>query len=192
MMETRIIQIAERIKNLREIMGFSTIEMAEAVGCNENEYLSAENGEIDFSFTFIYKCADKFSVDMIELLTGENPHLSFYTIVRKGAGLPMKRRTGFNYFHLGAMLKDKLCEPFLVQAPYIEGVNNAEIALNTHDGQEFDFVIKGSLILNLDGHIETLNEGDSVLYDSSHEHGMIAANKEGCEFLAIILKTPEN
>ncbi|MDR1630535.1 MAG: XRE family transcriptional regulator [Oscillospiraceae bacterium] len=187
-MEPRIIQIAERIHSLRDIMGFSIAEMAEAVGVSVEEYESAERGETDFSFTFIYKCADKFGVDMVEILTGENPHLSFYTIVRSGKGLPMKRRSGFNYFHLGAMLKNKRCEPFLVTAPYSEAEQGGPIHLNTHEGQEFDYIVKGSLKVELDGHTEILNAGDSVLYDSSHPHGMIATGGADCEFLAIILK----
>lgn len=183
--------IAQRIRSLRDIMGFSAEEMAETVGCTPREYTAAENGETDFSFTFIYKCADKFGIDMVELLTGENPHLSFYTIVRNGKGLPMKRRSGFNYYHLGAMLKDKLCEPFLVTAPYSASEQDKPIILNTHEGQEFDYILKGSLKLELDGHSEILNAGDSVLYDSSHSHGMIAWGGSDCEFLAIILKNPD-
>lgn len=85
-MELKLTEVAERIRTLREIMGFTTQEMAETIGCTEAEYEAAENGETDFSFTFLFKCADKFGVDMIEILTGENPHLLFYSVVRKGEG----------------------------------------------------------------------------------------------------------
>lgn len=187
-MEIKIIEVAERIRSLRDILGFSVEEMAEAIDCTAEEYEAAERGETDFSFTFIFKCAEKFGVDMIELLTGENPHLSFYTIVRNGDGLPMKRRSGFNYYHLGARLHGKLCEPFLVTAPYKEEEQNLPIHLSTHEGQEFDYILKGKLKIQLEDHTEILQEGDSVLYDSSHKHGMIAVDGEDCDFLAIIIK----
>ena len=119
-MELKLTEVAERIRTLREIMGFTTQEMADTIGCTVAEYEAAENGETDFSFTFLFKCADKFGVDMIEILTGENPHLLFYSIVRKGEGLPIKRRSGFDYYHLAPYLKGKFCEPFLVTAPYKE------------------------------------------------------------------------
>ena len=106
-MELKLTEVAERIRTLREIMGFTTQEMAETIGCTEAEYEAAENGETDFSFTFLFKCADKFGVDMIEILTGENPHLLFYSVVRKGEGLPIKRRSGFDYYHLAPYLKGK-------------------------------------------------------------------------------------
>ena len=178
-MEIIITEIAQRIRDLREIMGYSVEEMAQAVDCTPEEYIAAEKGEVDFSFTFIYKCAEKFDVDMIELLTGDNPRLSFYSIVRKGEGLPMKRRTGFSYSHLGYRFKDKYCEPFLVTAPY------------SHEGQEFDYIISGSLKVAFEDHLEILNAGDAVLYNSAHGHGMIATGGEDCVFLAIILKKTE-
>lgn len=190
-MELIIGEIAQRIRTLRDIMEISTEDMAKEIGCTVEEYKKAEAGEMDFSFTFIYKCAEKFGVDMIEILTGDNPRLSFYSIIRKGEGLPMKRRSGFQYSHLGYRFKDKLCEPFLVTAPYSEEEQSKPIHLSTHEGQEFDFVISGSLKVAFENHIEILNEGDAVLYDSSHGHGMIATNGKECQFLAIILKKPE-
>lgn len=54
----------------------------------------------------------------MELLTGSNPTLSFYTIVRKGEELPIERCKGFDYKHLAYLLKDKMIEPFLVTVPY--------------------------------------------------------------------------
>ena len=190
-MEIIITEIAQRIRDLRDIMGYTTAEMAQTVGCSEEEYIAAENGEVDFSFTFIYKCAEKFNVDMIEILTGDNPRLSYYSIVRKGEGLPMKRRSGFSYYHLGYRFKDKLCEPFLVTAPFSQEEQDKPITVSTHEGQELDYILKGSLKVAFEDHTEVLNEGDSVLYNSAHGHGMIATNGEDCTFLAIILKKPE-
>lgn len=88
-------------------------------------------------------------------------------------------------------MKGKLCEPFLVTAPYKAEEQNAPIHLSTHEGQEFDFILKGTLKAQFEEHTEILHEGDSVLYDSSHGHGMIATNGEECVFLAIILKKQE-
>ena len=190
-MELKLTEVAERIRTLREIMGFTTQEMADTIGCTVAEYGAAENGETDFSFTFLFKCADKFGVDMIEILTGENPHLLFYSIVRKGEGLPIKRRSGFDYYHLAPYLKGKFCEPFLVTAPYKEEEQEKPIELSTHEGQEFDFILKGSLKAQFENHTEILHEGDSVIYDSSHGHGMIATGGEDCLFLAIILKVQD-
>lgn len=49
-------------------------------------------------------------------------------------------------------------------------------------------VLSGSLRVQLDDHIELLGPGDSVFYDSSHPHGMVAAGGTDCTFLAVVFK----
>jgi len=187
-METLIIEIAQRIKGLRQLMEITEDEMAALTGVSTTEYREFEIGEKDFTFTFLMKCAQRYGVDIVELMTGENPRLSFYTVVRSGKGLPMERRAGFKYRHLGYNLKNKLAEPFLVTAPFCADEQDKSIKYATHEGQEFDYILNGSLKLDLDGHIEVLNKGDSVFYNSGHQHGMIAANGGDCDFLAIVFK----
>lgn len=186
-MEARIIETAQRIKGLRELLEISTEDMASALGISEKKYLSYENGEIDFSFTFLYNCADKLGVDIIELLTGDYPKLTHYSIVRSGEGLNIKRRKGFKYQHLCYKFKDKMSEAFLVTAPYREEEQDKPIHLSRHEGQEFDYIIKGSLKAMFEDHEEILNAGDSVYYDSGRGHGMIATGGEDCILLAITM-----
>ena len=50
------IQISERIRAMRDLCGISVDEMAEATGVSPEEYIKCETGQIDFPFTFIYKC----------------------------------------------------------------------------------------------------------------------------------------
>lgn len=187
-MDTKVIEIAQRIKVLREILDISVEDMAEYLEISADEYNQHEDGTKDFSFTFLHKCALKFGVDIVELLTGENPKLSFFTVTRKDHGISMNRRAGFKYQHMGHNLKGKLCEPFIVDAPYSEEAENQEIALSTHEGQEFDLVLEGSLKVRMENHILVLNEGDAIMYDSGHGHGMVATGGKDCRFLAVVIK----
>ena len=183
-----ITEISERIGAMRDLCGYTIEEMAKATNTTVEEYENCEAGKKDFSFTFLYKCAEKFGIDMVELLTGENPHLTDFTVVHDGKGLPIRRRSGFEYFHLASYFKGKISEPFLVKAPYREEEQDREIHTSVHDGQEFDYVLSGSLKFVYDGHEENLREGDSVYYDSGKPHGMIATSKDGCTFLAVVMK----
>ncbi len=191
-METQIKEIAERVRGLREMLNITEEEMAQVTGVEVADYKAYENGENDFPFTFLLKCAERFGIDIVEIMTGENPRLSFYTITRRGTGLPIERRKGLEYQHLAPLIKNKLAEPFLVKAPYSEEEQTKPIKYSTHEGQELDYILKGSLRVDLEGHIETLVEGDSLYYDSGYRHGMIATGGSECEFLAIVIKKPEN
>ena len=185
-MENVLFQIAERIKASREVSGKSVEEMSEIIGISPAEYLEFESGTVDFSFTFLYKCAKIFGIDVHDLLTGENAKLSSYQVVRSGDGFPLARRKGFSYNHLAVNFKEKLTEPFLVTAPYAEGNENCEIHASKHRGVEFDYVLSGSLRVKIGDHFEILNAGDSVYYNSETPHGMVAIGGNKCEFLAIL------
>jgi len=97
------------------------------------------------------------------------------------------KKNGFIYNNLAPKFKDKLAEPFLVKFPYLPEEQNAPIKLSSHNGQEFDVIVKGSLKVQVGNHVDVLNEGDSIFYNSHIPHGMIAVSEGGCEFHAIVL-----
>ena len=187
MIDNKVAEIIGRIEDLRSILDISIEDMAKATDLSVDEYNEILKGEKDLSFTFLYKCANIFRVDITDLLTGVSPHLSSYTIVRNGEGLELKRRAGFGYQNLAYQFKNKTVEPFKVMAKYDEAQQDKPIALSTHEGEEFDYVLSGSLKITIDGHTEILNAGDAVYYDSSKPHGMIAINGQPCEFLAMVI-----
>lgn len=187
-MEPNIKEVANRIHALREDCGYSLEHMADFTGRSVEEYAAQEAGEQDLSFTFLYKCAEALGVDVIELLTGESPHLTGYSLVPAGEGLCIKRRAGFEYLHKAPHFRNKLAEPFLVTAPYLEEAQEAPIHLSYHAGQEIDYIISGRMRFAYEDHVEELAPGDLIMYDSGRGHGMIAIGGEPCVFLAIVLK----
>ena len=181
-MEPNIEEVAGRIRALREDLEITQQEMADATGRTLAEYAAQESGAQDLSFTFLYKCAERLGVDVIELLTGENPHLSGYSLTRAADGLSIKRRAGFEYLHKAPHFKNKLAEPFL------EEEQDAPIHLSYHVGQELDFILSGRMRFAYEDHVEELEAGDLLMYDSGRGHGMIATGGEPCTFLAIVMK----
>lgn len=186
-MEQKLMEIAERIRTLREILGISEEQMAEKTGVSLDEYTELEKGTSDFSFTFIYACANVFNVEIKDLLEGTSPSLSEYSVTRKGEGLPIARREGFTYNNLAPLFKNKIAEPFRVKIPYSEAAENQEMKFSTHKGQEVDIIIRGSLKIQINGNVEILNEGDAIYYDSGNPHGMVAVGGQDCELYAVVL-----
>lgn len=180
-------EIGQRLRGMREILNISEAEMAEVTGVSVSDYQESEEGRKDFSFTFLYRAANRFGIDMTELVTGESPHLSGYALTRKDRGLPIERRKGFKYQNLASLFRGRQAEPFLVTAPAEPGAANADLPMNTHAGQEMDYVLTGTLRIRIGENEEVLHEGDTIYYDSSRPHGMIAVGSEPCQFLAIII-----
>jgi len=180
-------EIATRIKELREIMGFSVSELAEKTDVSEQQYLSYESGTVDIPFSFIHKCALVFKVEMTELLQGSSAKLSTYTVTRKGRGQETAKEDGIDISNLAPKFKDKLAEPYYVKYEYSATQQNKPIHLTTHSGQEFDLVLNGKLKVQVGDHIEILGEGDSIYYNSSIPHGMIAVDGQDCTFVAVVM-----
>ena len=191
-MDENLKEVAGRIRSLREDLDITMQEMAEATGRSVAEYSAQESGEQDLSFSFLYKCAERLAVDVIEIQTGESPHLKGYSLTRANEGLPIRRRAGFEYLHKAPHFRNKQCEPFVVTAPYIEEEQNQPIHLSKHAGQEFDYVLSGKLRFAYENHVEELEPGDCLLYDSGRGHGMIATGGEPCTFIAIVMKPDDD
>jgi quercetin dioxygenase-like cupin family protein len=79
---------------------------------------------------------------------------------------------------------NKKSEPFMVTVEPEAG--DVPIHLNNHPGQEFNYVMEGTLMIYIDGHQLILNEGDSLYFDSGCNHGMKAVGGKRAKFLAII------
>ena len=186
-LDYRLQEMSARIRELREIEGLSAEEMARKTDVSLDEYIACENGKSDLTFAFIYRCALAFNVDVTDIIEGTSPTLASYTVTRKGDGKRIEKAHGMVYYNLASTFKNRIAEPLLVNASFSEDAQRKDIELTTHDGQECDIVIKGALMVQIGSHKEILHEGDSIYYDSSTPHGMIAVEGEDCLFYAIVL-----
>ncbi|MDQ1276724.1 MAG: hypothetical protein QG610_2302, partial [Euryarchaeota archaeon] len=79
----------------------------------------------------------------------------------------------------------KKAEFFIVTVePKPEG---AKPDTNAHPGQEFNYVLEGSLKVYIHNNEIVLNEGDSIYFDSNYQHAMKAMNGKPAKFLAVIM-----
>ena len=185
-MESKIKQIAGRIKELRLITGLSTEEMAARTGTTVYEYEQCEAGNRNLSVAFLYHCTLSFGVDMGDLLEGKSPKLRSYALTRRGEGQRIEEAHNMIGFNLASEFRNRIALPLYMELSY-QGADE-KIELVTHEGQECDIVIRGQMKIKIGEHTEILNPGDCIYYDSGTPHGMIAVNGEDCAFYAIVLR----
>ncbi len=190
-MNNQLLEVAFRIKEMREVCGFSEEDMAVKTDITVEEYREYEKGTVDFPFSFIHKCAKAFGIGKTDLLEGQSSNLSSYTVTRKGQGKITSKEDGIEINNLAPLFRNKLAEPYLAKYEYREELQNKPIHTITHGGQEFDIVLSGKLKVRVGNHTEVLEEGDSIYYKSSSPHGMIAVDGEDCTFLAVVISEDE-
>ncbi len=188
---TQLAEIAARIREMRDIMGFTASEMAIKTEVSEAQYEELEQGRTDLPFSFIHKCALAFGIDITELIEGNTAKLSSYTITRKGQGQETAKEDGIEIRHMAPMFRKKIAEPYYVKYEYKEELLDRPIQLAKHSGQEFDYVLSGRLKVQVGDNVEYLSEGDSIYYNSSTPHGMIAVDGKECLFVAVVLPGEE-
>ena len=164
--------IGNRVKELRELSDITIQDFAEELDIDETMYKQYENGEVDIPASFLCEIANKFQVDLGLLLTGEETRMNIFDVTRADKGISVERRKEYKY--------ENLCTKFIDK-------EDAVPSLNSHPGQEFNYVLEGSLKFYIHNNEITLNEGDSIFFDSSHRHAMVALNDKKAKFLAIIM-----
>ena len=184
---SQLMDVALRIREMREIVGYSIPQMAEMTEVSVDLYREYESGRADLPFTFLHKCATVFGLEPSELLEGRTAKLSGYTVTRRGKGMVTANEDGITIQDMAPMFRKKLATPYWVTYEYDESLQNKPIHTVTHAGQEFDLVIKGAMRIRIGDNEEILREGDSIFYKSSTPHGMIAIDGCDCVFLSMIM-----
>ena len=148
-METKIKQIAARIKELRLITGLTVEEMAERTGTTVYEYEQCEAGNRNLSIAFLYHCTLSFGVDMGDLLEGKSPKLRSYALTRRGEGQRIEEAHNMIGFNLASGFRNRIALPLYMELNYSGDEDNIELV--THEGQECDIVIRGHMKIRIGG-----------------------------------------
>jgi transcriptional regulator with XRE-family HTH domain len=116
--------------------------------------------------------ADK-AGESVRFITGIPSNTAAMTAVDETRGLSFK-----------ALASDKggrHMEPFIVDVE-----SNAEQDKNSHEGEEFIYVLTGTIQIDYGKDSLVLNVGDSIYYDSIVPHRVLAANNVRACILAVI------
>lgn len=182
-MNSQLKEIADRLRGLREALDLSPAQVAAKCNISTEEYLLFESGNSDIPMSFLFQMAQSYGLSTAELLSGLQAHASSFFVTRKGTGISVERTKAYKYQALASGFKGNRVEPFEVTVE----PNNNPITLNSHTGQEFNLILKGTMLLSIAGHDIVLNEGDSIYFDAVKPHGMKALNDEKVVFLAVII-----
>jgi len=173
--------VPDRIKEFREILGISALDMAKDTDVPFAVYCKYEDGSLDIPISVLYTIANRLSTDVTVLLTGEEARMESAAICRKGKGVQVERYPGYEFSSLAYNFKHRTMEPLLVSLDS----SKPEAAPVTHSGQEFNFVVEGQIKIVVGRNEHILSAGDSIYFDARIPHGQSAVNGTAL-FLTII------
>lgn len=179
-MNEQIKLIGARIRELREILDISPEQAAASVGATLEEYLAFENATADIPIGVLYGLAAQFGVDPTVLLTGDGPRMDEYTLVRSGQGIKVERYPGYSFSAIAFNFKNRDMDPMIVTLAHAD-----EAELVSHVGQEFNYILEGTVRVVIGNREFTLNQGDCIYFNPAVPHGQRAVTRTA-RFLTVI------
>lgn len=178
-------RLSQRLRELRQARGWTLGVLSERSGISVSSLSKVENGQISMTYDNLIKLARGFDIELGELFAAPRRSLPVgrRAVTRRGTGAPHET-AGYVYELLGTEMSPKRMVPMIMhlKARTLEAFGPPL----THAGEEFIYVLKGSVLVHLEGYRPTLlSEGDSIYVDSRLGHAYLAAGEEKEE--AIIL-----
>lgn len=173
-------EVSARIKDLREFSDYSIEDFAQKVGITPEEYAEYESGEKDIPIGLLYNISTVLEIDPTYVLFGKGATKRDATAVYGGNGISIQRYEGYSFISLNADFVDRELEPMIVTIE--EGVTPE---LVKHTGQEFNYVLEGSLRVIVGEKEYYLRSGDSLYFDATLPHAQVAMEKFA-KFITVI------
>lgn len=181
----KVKEIASRVKELREISDIDIQTMASHLDLPVETYSAYENAESDFPVSVLYEISSFLRVDMTELLTGVSPHLANCSLVRNGEGIAVDRYEGYDFESIAYKFKGRKIEPMVVTVS--ADTEHEKQKLVSHAGQEFNYVLEGTVKVMFLNKEFILNKGDCLYFDPNAPHAQSAVGGKEAKFLTVIL-----
>ena len=181
-MDEEMREIAARIKELRDVCGYSGEELAKELNIDPEIYRNYEESGRDIPISVIYQISKKFGVDFTEILTGTSAKLNTYHLVKSGEGKSIDRYPGYHFRDLAYRYTKKIMQPLLVTLD----PSDDPAALVTHAGEEFNMVLEGEVIVVFGDKELLLKKGDSIYFNPNYPHGQKCASNTPAVFLTMI------
>jgi len=169
-MHDELAQIPGRIKELREIMEISALDMAKDINVPSEIYTKYESGELDIPISVLYKISACLGVDATVLMTGEDPRMDTASVCRAGKGVKIERYPGYEFSSLAYNFRGRTIEPLLV---FLDPSREAAAPV-THSRPEFNYVVEGSIKITVGKKEYFLDTGDSIYFNASLPHAQSA------------------
>ncbi|MEP7243680.1 MAG: XRE family transcriptional regulator [Gammaproteobacteria bacterium] len=177
------------LKALRAQRGLTLAQVAEKTGFTVSTLSKVERDKIGLTFDKLVRLSEGLEIDIAQLFGaagGEALRAESATrrsISRAGEGRSIEMPRG-NYLYLAGDLLNKRIVPIIGEVLARDLKDYGE--LMRHSGEEFVYVVEGTLELHTEVYTPArLEKGDSVYFDSAMGHAYIAVGDKPCRILSI-------
>jgi len=181
------VNVGARLKQVREERGLTLLDISTRTGLDEDFLGQVESGDVSPPLGALIKLSKALDMKIGYFISGEDDKP--YTVVRVNDRKVVSRyqsdknkQYGYEYEALAPHKKNRHMDPFLVTLSPAQ----TEHERSTHEGQEFIYVIRGSMEVRLGDEVHVLGPRDCIYYDSTVPHLVKCHGDEETKILAVL------
>jgi len=174
------IKIGQKLKNLRKMKNITLTKLANDTGMSYSFLSGLENDKHSITITTLQRLSDYFDVDLIYFIL-DNAEADVY-ILRNNDNNPTETEDGTMFRVLNPSTSKNLQVSHIYVPPYTPDYRRIH---NHKEGEEFIWVMEGTLCLMVGSNIYKLKAGDSIFFNSSAEHAIYTENSHARFFLIV-------
>jgi transcriptional regulator with XRE-family HTH domain len=182
-------RIGDRIKFLRQRKQMGLVELGRHTGLSASFLSQLETGRVVPTLRNLARIAMVFSKDMSYFFEPERPEL--FRIQRANDRLRLPQtgvsEPGYYFESLGQVPAEQAVMSYV--AEFLPPEEARPPKSHRHSGNEFLYMLSGSLKLEHDQQTDVVSEGDAVFFNAEAVHSYERAGEEQCS--ALILTMPE-
>lgn len=183
-MDERI--VGENIRAIRVAHKTSLTEVAKRAGLTKSTLSKIENGQSSSPISTLLVIATALEVPLGDFFREEEPAAS-HVLTRKNQGKRIIRdgsHLGYSYEALAAGFPGKRVEPFLLTLSPADKEGDFR-----HGGQEFIYMLSGTIEFTVGAEKLVLRPGDSLYFDPTVIHRLKLLGARPARFLSLFIKT---
>ncbi|PLY01420.1 MAG: Cro/Cl family transcriptional regulator [Desulfuromonas sp.] len=187
--EVKELCIGLKIRRLRQERRLTLQSLSDATGLSKPLLSQIENDQVIPPIATLLRISKALKVGLHTFFQ-EDDHAEKCLLVRAEGRHELRRRSladtppaPYTYHSLAYGKRNKNMEPFLVEFQIDEWREELQVS---HEGEEFLFLLEGSLEMHFGEQVMTLNPGDSVYYESTEPHGFVARGSQPARALAVL------
>jgi len=173
----------ENIKRIRMEKDISRETLAEEVGKDQDYIAQIEDDNFEAPVSVLLKIASVLGTDFSALVYGKEFQEKSVMVTDRFSRVKVERKRAFDYENLAPYYSGRHMEPFLIDVYPVK--YDSELEYSSHEGEEFHYIMEGSVRFVIGEEEHTLQPGDSIYFDSSIPHALCSMTDKSRVLAAI-------
>lgn len=183
-------RIGGKIRTLRESLNLSPEQLAERCACDVSVIRELEGGSLALSLSPLIRVTRALGMRLGTLLDDDSQMGPVVTRADENNGVERVRSleavgggNALDFFSLAMGKSSRHMEPFIID---VKPSGEPDASLSSHEGEEFIYVLSGTIEIEYGRELHLLEPGDSIYYDSIVPHQVRSRGGQTARILAVV------